>query len=606
MPNLSPQNTCVRRKFLTVASKPAIFERLIGLETEYALAISPTASAYTESFEPGGKYRAYRRLVAAVRERVPTVEARHMKEGVFHAAGGAIWFETECPAAGGGLIEGATPECRSPRQLLAWQRAQDELLSQSAAEAFGEEVRLLKNDRDAHGNVYGAQENYEVDLANGFHLFAWRTCLVLALPLAAFTWLLLWLLIGVGRVYTLTALIGYLIVARWLKEPKKLARVLFGCELEQIEQAVPTGPRWLEATLSVVTRVLIFPIALVLYVPLEMFAFRKLRRQLTPFLITRPVFAGAGMIDNDGNFHLADKAPAMNCLTGYGGMLADRPVFSFGHFFKTAYADAWLDPLEYAQLFQQRQRLQISIGDSNRADVAEYLRIGTTLLVIDAIEAGCLPPVARVRRPLQVLRAICADPTLKYQIPLGGKQSCTAIELQRSYWEACREFVDRHENPPAEARQILRLWEDTLDGLEVDPQDLVGTLDWVTKKFLLDKAGPDAAWEVKKKIDLRYSELSGEGYFERLRSTGITEHLLEPAEIDYALRNPPTGTPASVRGRYIREFSGGDESIAVNWQRIYLGQGRKERQIDLSRYRPLTPPPSRSPNKRSRRKENGG
>lgn len=34
-------------------------------------------------------------------------------------AGGA-WFETERPAVGGGLVEGSTPECRSPRQLLIW------------------------------------------------------------------------------------------------------------------------------------------------------------------------------------------------------------------------------------------------------------------------------------------------------------------------------------------------------------------------------------------------------------------------------------------------------------------------------------------------------
>ncbi|QDU30329.1 Depupylase [Anatilimnocola aggregata] len=588
-----------------MASKPAIFERLIGLETEYALAISNSAAAYTEASEPGGKYRVYRHLVAEVRKRVPTVEARNMKEGIFHAAGGAVWFEAERPAAGGGLIEGATPECRSPRQLLAWQRAQDELLSQAASAAFGDEVRLLKNDRDAHGNIYGAQENYEVDLASGFGLIAWRISLVLVLPLAALTWIALWLLIGIGRTYTLLALIGYLIASRWMKEPQGLARVLFGCELERLEEAGPTGPRWLEATLAVVTRVLIFPIAIALYCPLELFAFRKLRRQLTPFLISRPIIAGTGMIDNDGKFHLADKAPAMNCLTGYGGMLADRPVYSFGHFFKTAYADAWLDPLEYASLFQQRQRLQIALGDSNRADVAEYLRIGTTLLVIDAIEAGCLPAVARIRQPLRALRAICADPTLKFQIPLVGKRTCTAIELQRFYLDACRAFVDQADNPPTEARQILRLWEETLDALEEDPQDLVGSLDWVTKQFLLSKAGPDAAWEVRKKIDLRYSELSDEGYFERLRSTGITEQLLAPAEIDYALRNPPTGTPATVRGRYIREFSGGEEAIAVNWQRIYLGSGRKERQIDLSRYRPLHPPAPRASSKKSRRKDRG-
>jgi len=51
-----------------------------------------------------------------------------------------VWFETERPAAGGGLIEGATPECRGPLQVVRYQRAQDQLLSQCArlAEVDGE------------------------------------------------------------------------------------------------------------------------------------------------------------------------------------------------------------------------------------------------------------------------------------------------------------------------------------------------------------------------------------------------------------------------------------------------------------------------------------
>lgn len=138
--------------------------------------------------------------------------------------------------------------------------------------------------------------------------------------------------------------------------------ILFGCEFDQLENACPTGPRWLEGLLSFITQLLTFPLAAVLYAILAAFAFRKLRRQLTPFLISRPIIVGAGMIDNDGQFHLADKAPAMNCLTGYGGFLGDRPIFSFGHFFKVAHADSWWNPAEYLQLFASRQRSRVRTG----------------------------------------------------------------------------------------------------------------------------------------------------------------------------------------------------------------------------------------------------
>ena len=71
------------------------------------------------------------------------------------------------------------------------------------------------------------------------------------------------------------------------------------------------------------------------------------------------------MVDNDGRFHIADKGPAMNCLVGFGGFLYDRPVYSFGHFFKTIFYDACCSPRDYFELWKDRQRLQIALGDSN-------------------------------------------------------------------------------------------------------------------------------------------------------------------------------------------------------------------------------------------------
>src|SRR5262245_31444300 len=311
-----------------------------------------------------------------------------MKDGVCHAAGGAVWFEPERPALGGGLIEGSTPECRSPRQRLAWQRAQDELLAEAADSAFGGAIRLIKNDRDAAGNVYGAQENYEATLATGWRLLAWRIALVLLLPLALLTWLALWLIdVGV-TCYALAATVVYLSAERISSEPEWLARLLFGCSAKELASETPTGPAWLEAILSMVARVVTAPLAFCLFGVLWFTAFVRIRRQLTPFLISRATIAGSGMVDERGRFWLADKATAMNCLTGFGGLLGDRPIYCLGHFFKAIYADAWLAPQQYARLFRRRQRLQIALGDSNLADVAEYLRVATTLLVLDVIEAG--------------------------------------------------------------------------------------------------------------------------------------------------------------------------------------------------------------------------
>jgi proteasome accessory factor A len=123
-----------------------------------------------------------------------------------------------------------------------------------------------------------------------------------------------------------------------------------------------------------------------------------------------------------------------------------------------------------------------------------------------------------------------------------------------------------------------------LDALADDPQSLVGSLDWVTKQFVLDKSARGASWEARKKIDIRYHELSQQGYFQRLRATGIVADLLDQSEIEHARRNPPAGTPAAVRGRYIREFADEEESISANWQAVFIGHGRDIKVVRLDRY----------------------
>jgi len=294
----------------------------------------------------------------------------------------------------------------------------------------------------------------------------------------------------------------------------------------------------------------------------------------------------------------------MNCLSGFGGLLGDRPIYSLGHFFKAVYADAWLAPQQYLRLFASRQRLQISLGDSNLADAAEYLRVGTTLLVLDAIEAGELPVAPCVPRPIRSLRRICHDPSLTVQVSLAGGRSATALEIQRFYLEACRRFVDRRPDAPREAHDVLRRWEVALDCLADDPQSLVGSIDWVTKRFVLDKSARGASWEARKKIDIRYHELSPQGYFQRLRATGIVSDLIDESEIDHARRNPPSGTPAAVRGRYIREFADSDDAVSANWHAVYLGQGRDYKVVRLDRYK-FGPGDDSVLRKRSTRRENG-
>ncbi len=579
-----------------MANKRAVFDRLAGLETEYAIRIpsSDPASSRPTRFE------LYQALVAALRRRLPVVQARHFKDGVFTAIGGAVWFETERPAAGSGLIEGATPECRGPRELLRYQRAQDRLLEEAAA-ASSVPFSLVKNDRDASDNVYGAQENYEATLAEGWRLFAWRLGLVALLPLAIFTWLGFLLLAALMILYLIVAGLLYLPLRALLRHSQSLALLLFGADFVYGREMGCVTPRWLETVSQTAWRVVTFPLAVALLGLCWLCAFVPHRKRMAAFLVSRPLIAGAGMLDRDGRFVLADKAPAINCILGYGGLFRDRPMITLGHFFKAISADAWFSPQDLTDLLGARQRLQIGLGDSNMAETAEYLRVGTTLLVLDALEAGELDEAPRLRRPIAALRTVCRDTTLGEPLPLAGGSRATALDLQWFYLNACRKHVRQAADAPQEAWEVLRLWEETLEQLEAyrrepDAQSaLLGKLDWFTKRHLLAQARPDADWEARKKIDIRYHELSPLGYFRLLDSAGFAPRVLSEEEVTRSLRLPPANTPATRRGHYIREFLQDNTSLSVNWKTVVIGRGRQSRAIRLTDYRGRGQPPGPHP-----------
>ncbi len=579
----------MKRSFRTAANKVQLLERLMGLETEYALRIGSQTP-------PASRFALYQRLVTHLKSRIPAVPARHFKEGVFTANGGALWFEAERPAAGGGLIEGSTPECRGPRQLLHYQRAQDQLVRESAAtqsnegsgDGQGPGFQLIKNDRDGFGNVYGAQESYEVELGRGWSLAVWRVGLVLLIPWLMITWLGFLVMIAAMLAYLAIAGLVFAPLQAFVSNPRELARKMFGDDWVEGRETGSPLPAWLESVVLWVTRVVTAPMALGLLTLAWLTAFRRTRRQLTPFLVSRSLVSGAGMLDERRRFHLADKAPSMNCLVGFGGFLADRPVYTMGHFFKSACVEACIAPREFFDLFKQRQRLQIALGDSNMAEVAEYLRIGTTALVLDAIEAGYIRTAPRLARPISALHQIAADESLTAQVTLRGKRLISGLEIQRYYYHHCLAFVRQHPEPIQEAEEILELWDHVLTELEDSiisgefPLALLGSVDWVTKRYLLQQA-ENEDWSVLKKIDIRYHELSSEGYFERLRMTGVVKTMVDQRAVNQAMRMPPAGSPAATRGRFIREFSSEETYLTANWKRVVIGRGWKAQTVWLAR-----------------------
>ncbi len=406
----------------------------------------------------------------------PTDFSRVGKEGVFTANGSAVWFE-RCRFAGEpGLIEGCTPECRGPRQLLTHQRALDRVLGEAVrANDACPGAALLKNCRDPHGESYGAQENYEVEFADGWRLSLWRTGIRCLLPLSCLVFVLFFsLLLVVVLLNTLLATPVYYLLVRLRPDRSKAewGRLLFGGIWFAQGETESPYPLWLEGAMVWLMRILAMPISVGVSLLTYLTRYRETQRRLLPFLISRIVIAGSGSLDRRGRFCLAEKAASRTRQFFLFLVDFDRPIFSVNNLIKPALTLAFF-PRRSRGVFRPRQRLQIALGDSNLCEEAEYLKIATTALVIDAIEAGAIREVPRMWRPLPALRKLNRDPTLTTRVRT-SQGRMTALEIQRFYWDRCKKYVDSVENPADEVFVILKLWQDVIERLAADRNSLFG------------------------------------------------------------------------------------------------------------------------------------
>ena len=489
----------------------------------------------------------YDALAASVSRLVRTRPGSKLKRELFLANGGILSYEAHGNAIDVGLVEAGTPECRGPSEALLYQCSQDSLVAHAIPDAIrtlgGGELTLLKNCRDAEGHTYGAQENYEVEIARGGRLLAWRAGVIALIPLVAICAVVTWaMMLAVAAL-----LIATVVVVSLISLVPRLQGIRAWVTPEgPILRALQTPLMWLERGIWEPPMILF----LALY---RLCAFCELRRGLLPFLISRPIISGAGTLVDD-HFKLSEKGVAVRHVSRrwLGRALG---IFEPGNLCKSLRGPALFNFRTFLTLFRRRQRFQLGLSDSNMAQTAEYLKLATTLLVIDLAEAGALRDLAPVHEPLQILRAI-----------VDGDHA-VALTLQRSYLEAARRFTREAPAVPLEVSEVVTRWAATLDAIEHAPQTLVGQLDWITKQTLIGRAGetPDE----RKKIDLKYHELDT-GYFAALEARHLAPMLVTPEEARLAWTEAPTTTPARARARLIRNLVD-VAKVTVGWDQVKVG-----------------------------------
>lgn len=535
--------------------------RLAGLETEYAVRYHPEPGTERPDHE-----LIYDALVRAIGQQVAVVPARRVdpRRRVFLANGAALCYEFLPTGMQVGLVEGATPECRSPQQLLLYQRATEELLRRALPVARAElaergyrgELGLIKNCRDVDGQVYGAQENYEVDFARGRRLWLWRLGLLLLLPAVIFS--------ALSQLAMLMLYLPWVVLRLVLARQEEPA----ASELQRLER---------------VAQALAWPALSGILWMARRLGYRELRHGITAFLVSRCLISGAGTVEEDGSFGLSEKGPSMRSLMRRTIRPAERSIYEIGHLAKPVLA-APLEPRlgSYRRLFRQRQRLQLGLSDSNIADVAEALKIGSTRMVVDLAQAGALADAPQLDDPVAAVHTLCRDPTGQATVPT-DRGPMTALELQRYYVERARQWMEAQATVDLDDQQLVQLWAEVLEQLGTDPSPLVGRLDWVTKRYLLEATAADAPHAVRKRVDIGYHDLSG-GYFDELAEAVQAPRLVRPEELERALREPPSDSPARLRGELIEHYADHGD-IAVSWDSLRIGGPVRGRVYRLDDYR---------------------
>jgi proteasome accessory factor A len=210
--------------------------------------------------------------------------------------------------------------------------------------------------------------------------------------------------------------------------------------------------------------------------------------------------------------------------------------------------------------------LHLIHGDTNVLPAALFLKVGSTRLVLDLLELGELPPIA-LADPVTSFRALsrCAAPP--WLVTLSDNSTADALNLLAQFYRKAKKLFHGRN---AETDSLLALWNEVLEGLESDLDSLVGLVDWISKKHLLDAfvCRENLSWEDPwlKAQDLEFHQI------DPARSFGLAlarnQGCWNPADLEPAKLDPPSNSRAHARSRLMREIQGKECSYHVDWAEV--------------------------------------
>ncbi len=289
-----------------------------------------------------------------------------------------------------------------------------------------------------------------------------------------------------------------------------------------------------------------------------------------PHFVTRQVFTGAGKVGHETtafgseppNFQISQRAEFFEEMVGLETTLK-RPIVNTRD-------EPHADPKRF-------RRLHVIVGDANLAEVATFLKVGTTALVLAMIEDDMLPAKElTLSDPVRAMHQVSDDLGLSRPLRMADGSTMSALEIQWEIFAAGRRYAKERGlevvGGDSVGDMVLDRWEAVLQGLEDDPERLADQLDWVAKRRLLegyrDRHG--CRWDDQRlaALDLQYHDLRPErSLFARLPM----ERLVDDAAVRAAVEAPPRRTRAWFRGRCLARWP--DAVVTANWDSLVFDLG---------------------------------
>ena len=291
---------------------------------------------------------------------------------------------------------------------------------------------------------------------------------------------------------------------------------------------------------------------------------------LLAFLATRQVFTGAGRVGQANPLAFDFEVPTSEEAIDFQlSQRADHIVNDIYQWvqFNRAIINARDEPLAD---YRKYRRLHLLIGDSNMSPFANALKIGTTACVLGLLEAGVLPNDLTLLDAVQATRDISRDPTRRWLLELEDGRTVGALDVQWRFHALASQYLRGRDE---ETDWLLESWAYTLDALPNKPEALLGGVDWISKKWLLEtfmrEEGLTWSDPWLQSLDLEYHNIAPDrGLFFGLKPAkriGEWNNLVRQKD---ATLTPPADTRASGRAHAVAAFRKEKRPYVINWDSI--------------------------------------